>query len=60
MVAMGPKRRQGVWAELAYIDALCGPGRCIIRDSDEEIDGSPLLALGVAPAFSALVSKFEN
>lgn len=54
MIAMGPKRRPGVWADLAYIDPLCGPGRCIIRDSDEETDGSPLLALGVAPRFDVL------
>lgn len=51
MVAMATKRRQGKWAELAYIDQLSGPGRCRIRDSGEEIDGSPLLALGVTPSF---------
>lgn len=54
MGAMAPKRRQGRWAELVYIDLLCGPGRCRIRDSAEEIAGSPLLALGVTPAFDRL------
>ncbi len=27
-----------------YIDLFCGSGRAIIRDTDEKIDGSPLVA----------------
>lgn len=40
-VGMGEK-----WPEkLYYVDLFAGPGRCLIRDTREEIDGSPLLAL---------------
>ena len=28
-----------------YVDLFCGPGRCVIRDSDAETEGSPLIAL---------------
>ena len=31
--------------QLYYIDLFAGPGRCRIRDTQEEIDGSPLVAL---------------
>jgi three-Cys-motif partner protein len=31
--------------ELYYIDLFAGPGRCHIRDTSKEIDGSPLIAL---------------
>lgn len=30
---------------LYYIDLFAGPGRCLIRDTQKEIDGSPLIAL---------------
>ena len=30
---------------LYYVDLFCGPGRCVIRDSDAETEGSPLIAL---------------
>jgi three-Cys-motif partner protein len=34
------------WAgRLYYIDLFAGPGRCRIRDTEREIDGSPLIAL---------------
>jgi len=34
------------WAgKLAYVDLFSGPGRSIIRETSEEIDGSPLVAL---------------
>src|SRR5208282_3546450 len=34
------------WAgRLYYLDLFAGPGKCRIRDTDEEIDGSPLIAL---------------
>lgn len=31
--------------KLAYVDLFSGPGRSLIRDTSEEVDGSPLLAL---------------
>jgi len=31
--------------ELYYIDLFAGPGKCIVRDNEEEIDSSPLIAL---------------
>jgi three-Cys-motif partner protein len=34
------------WAnKLYYVDLFSGPGRCVIRDTNEEVDGSPLRAL---------------
>jgi len=34
------------WAgKLYYVDLFAGPGKCLIRESNEEIDGSPLIAL---------------
>src|SRR5579859_7041683 len=40
-VGMGKK-----WAaKLYYVDLFAGPGRCLIRETKEEIDGSPLVAL---------------
>lgn len=38
---MGPK-----WAgKLCYVDLFAGPGRSIVRGSQEEVDGSPIVAL---------------
>ncbi|MCK4325174.1 three-Cys-motif partner protein TcmP [bacterium] len=31
--------------QLYYIDLFSGPGKCRVRETEEEIDGSPLLAL---------------
>ena len=34
------------WAgRLYYLDLFAGPGKCRIRDTNEEVDGSPLIAL---------------
>ena len=33
------------WSGLCYIDLFTGPGKCMVRDYEEEIDGSPLIAL---------------
>src|SRR5882724_6824959 len=34
------------WAgKLAYVDFFCGPGRSIIRETHEEVEGSPSLSL---------------
>ncbi len=41
----------GKWDKLTYIDLLSGPGRCLIRDTNEEIEGSPMRALNVTPPF---------
>jgi three-Cys-motif partner protein len=30
------------WTGLNYIEICCGPGRCVIRDNGEEIDGTSL------------------
>ncbi len=54
MTAMAPKKRQGKWDQLVYIDLLAGPGRGIDVDTGEEFDGSPLIALGVQPPFDLL------
>jgi three-Cys-motif partner protein len=35
-----------------YIDLFAGPGRCRFDDDSGEIDGSPILALSVAPPFT--------
>lgn len=32
------------WKGLVYIDLFAGPGKCIIRETQEEINGSPLIA----------------
>jgi three-Cys-motif partner protein len=31
--------------KLYYIDLFAGPGRCLVRETKEEVDGSPLIAL---------------
>jgi three-Cys-motif partner protein len=51
MTAMAPKRRQGKWNQLVYIDLLAGPGKGIDRTTRAEFDGSPLRALRVRPKF---------
>jgi three-Cys-motif partner protein len=54
MTAMAPKRSQGKWEHLDYIDLLSGPGLSIVRETKEEFDGSPLIALKIKPAFDHL------
>jgi three-Cys-motif partner protein len=54
MTAMAAKRRSAKWSELVYLDLLCGPGRCVIRNTGEIVDGSPLRALNVRPGFDRL------
>jgi len=40
--SVGMRRK---WAgKLYYVDLFAGPGRCLIRETKEEIDGSPLIA----------------
>jgi len=40
------------WAVRTYIDLFAGPGRCFVETTKEEIDGSPLLALGCKVPFT--------
>ncbi len=41
--SVGMKRK---WlGKLYYVDLFAGPGQCLVRDTKEEIDGSPLIAL---------------
>ena len=35
---------QRKWTQRYYIDLFAGPGRCVIKGSDEEVEGSPILA----------------
>jgi three-Cys-motif partner protein len=55
MTAMAPKRAQGLWSELVYIDLLCGPGKDIDRRTGDEFDGSPLIALATQPPFDKVI-----
>jgi three-Cys-motif partner protein len=52
MKAMAPKRDEGRWNKLVYIDPLCGSGKCVTES--DEFDGSPLIALGIRPVFDHL------
>jgi len=42
------------WSTRVYIDLFAGPGRCVIRGTGEEIDGSPVIAASCMPGFSHL------
>jgi three-Cys-motif partner protein len=50
------KKRGG---KLAYVDLFSGPGKNAIRDTEEEIDGSPLLALRYGFGHYVFVDKPE-
>jgi three-Cys-motif partner protein len=52
MTAMAPKRAEGKWQRLVFIDLLCGPGIDLIEG--EEHQGSPLIALTTTPQFDRL------
>ncbi len=42
------KAMKNKWpGRLYYGDPFCGPGKCVIRNSGEETDGSPTIAAGV-------------
>jgi three-Cys-motif partner protein len=43
------------WPQRAFVELMAGPGRCILENSDEEFDGSPLLALKCEPGFTSVV-----
>lgn len=40
---------------LNYIDLFSGPGKCMVRDTEEEIDGSPLIALNSSYPFAKYI-----
>ena len=44
MIAIFTNGMQRKWARRYYIDLFAGPGRCLIRGSEEEVEGSPILA----------------
>jgi three-Cys-motif partner protein len=51
MIAMAPKRAEGKWDQLVFIDPLSGPGIDVDKRTTDEFDGSPLIALSTVPAF---------
>lgn len=46
---------KNLWRSRVYVDLLAGCGRNVLKDSTEEFDGSPLLALASKPAFSDML-----
>ncbi len=42
------------WSRRVYVDLFSGPGRCVIKDTGREVDGSALLALNAKSPFSDL------
>jgi three-Cys-motif partner protein len=58
--AMSPKKAEGKWDNLVYLDLLAGPGRCINADTSQEYDGSALQALKMAPPFDHLFFSDSN
>lgn len=46
---------QRKFAKRCYVDMMAGGGRCVLKRSGLEFDGSPLLALACKPAFTSLV-----
>lgn len=43
------------WPSRCFIDVFSGPGRCVIEDTDDELDGSPIQALTLHQPFSHYV-----
>ena len=43
---------KGRWNVRTYIDLFSGPGKCVIEGTDEELDGSPLVAIGCEVPFT--------
>jgi len=48
------------WTNRVYIDLFSGPGKCIIKGSRKEFDGSPLLALNCKIPFTHYYFIDEN
>lgn len=43
---------QHIWDRRYYVDVFAGPGRCLIRGTTTEIDGSPMLAADSKATFT--------
>jgi three-Cys-motif partner protein len=43
------------WGARGYLDLMAGPGRCYVRETLDEFDGSAVLACATTPSFDALV-----
>lgn len=41
------------WRIRNYVDLFSGPGKCIVRGSGQELEGSPLIALSIRYPFTA-------
>jgi three-Cys-motif partner protein len=51
---------KGKWAGLTYVDLFAGPGKCIVEGTEEELDGSPLLALRTKVPFDTVLLVEED
>jgi len=40
------------WKNICFIDLFAGPGKCRVRNTGQEIEGSPLIALNIRYPFS--------
>jgi three-Cys-motif partner protein len=52
-------RRQFARTESSYIELFCGPGRSVIEEDGEVIDGSPVRAMRAAQESGALYTDFH-
>lgn len=43
------------WEQRCFIDLLAGSGKCVLKRSTFEFDGSPLVAIASSPPFTSLV-----
>src|SRR4051794_11756071 len=50
--AMG---QRSTFQKVCYVDLMAGGGKCVLKRSFVEFDGSPLIALASTPPFSSLV-----
>lgn len=48
-------KNKPAWSGLGYVDLFSGPGMCRLRETGEEIDGSPLIALNSPKPFDSFV-----
>ena len=49
------------WPErLYYVDPFCGPGKCVIKNSQRETDGSPIIAANVPFTYYYFADENED
>ncbi len=48
------------WTHRVYVDLFSGPGKCVVRESSSEIDGSPLIAARLRNPFTELYLNDGN